>query len=340
MKKWIWLPILVSVWMTGCSTIPQSREAGSTAEIAVIGLQPEGTMLGIYAAAEGRADAAPSIYRGRGDTPAAAVEDLSDSGEQLVSCTHVEHLILSRNGVDRLEEVLSYAFQDIRQSTESQLWLVQGEDLSETFCGEQDPAKRLAVLKSAGKDGRGFRPLTLREAAAAAAAGEALLIPALRQGEDGLEFIGFGLCHKGRVAAWLTGEAALGASLLMGEPIRWTASAGQWALSLRSTGIQAEPVWEGDRITGLTLRCPIEGLRVGGWQEMPEDEAIIGRQTIQAMNAALRIMKNVGVDAVGLKNTVGMSSPLKWQALSGQWEKVFPHLTVTFSVPVTTVERH
>lgn len=340
MKRLSLVLALSLVLLSGCGAVPQGREVGSTAILGVLGFQPDPQGLTLYAAAEERGGQPPAVYQGKGTTPAAALEDLTGQGEKVVSSSHVEHLLLSQAGADRLEEILSYAFQDPRQSTESQLWLVRTDDLSQVFDGEQDPARRLSVLKAAGKEGRGFRPLTLREAAAALAAGEALLIPALDQGEAGLSFGGFGLFHQGEVIAWLTGEAALGASLLQGHTIRWTTSVGEGALSLRSTGIRVQPVWEAGALTGLSLECTLEGVPSGGWESRAAHQRAVVNQTAQAMDAALRIMQRAGVDGAGLKTRAGLTAPLNWQELSDRWPRDFPALRPTYSIPITTGERY
>ena len=56
--------------------------------------------------------------------------------------------------------------------------------------------------------GQTFAPLTLRQAAAALAKGEPLLIPALSVGEAGLAFAGFALYQDGAITLDLGGETA------------------------------------------------------------------------------------------------------------------------------------
>lgn len=326
--------------MAGCGVMPQSQEAGSSAVIGVLGLQSEGTQWALYAASEGQQGEEPFLTQSQGETPAAAVEALANHGTRPVSCAHVEHLVLAQDGAGRLEEWLSYAFQDTRQSTEAQLWLVRRAKLSQVFVEGQDPAAQLSVLKQAGKGKQGVVPLTLREAAAASAAGEAFFIPALEQQETGLHFLGYALYQNGEILAWFTGEAALGASLLQGAPVCWTACVEERAYTLRSEGLLVKPVWEDDRLTGLVLACPLDGLRSGGWQSAPGDEAALAQQTARAMDTALHLMKRAGVDAAGLKQKTGLAAPLSWQTIARQWDAVFPTLSLSFSVPLTMAERH
>src|SRR5699024_4058321 len=88
------LLLLLTTCLTGCAGAPQSRESGATAVVSVLGVEPAGEGIRLLAAAEGRGGEAPFRADSRGDTPAAAVEALTNQGERVVSCAHVEHLLL------------------------------------------------------------------------------------------------------------------------------------------------------------------------------------------------------------------------------------------------------
>ena len=333
------IPVLLSLLLlAGCG--PQSREMGNTAVAGVLGAEPSRQGMTIRAAAEGRAGSAPTFYQGEGKTPAGALEDLSAGGQQVVTCAHVEHILLPQSAPELLEPLLSYAFQSPQQSTESQVWVVRTDDLSGVFSENSDPVRRMSVLKDFSTAGQGFRPLKLREAAAALAAGEPVLIPALDLTKDGLAFGGFGLYQEGAFSAWLTGRTALGAALLMDQPIHWTDSVEDRAVVLESTGCRVEPQWQGDRLAGLSLTCRLEGIPVGGWQEEPEDIARLEETTARAMSEALAILQRAGADAVGLKGRAGLTSPLQWGELSRAWETGFSDLVPEISVRLTLAERY
>lgn len=329
------LPLLL---LAGCGRTPQSREAGNTAVIGVLGVEPDLLGLTVYAGAESRAGEPPTAYLGRGETLAAAVEALSSSGNAMVSCAHVEHILLAQTAAGDLEEVLSYAFRDPQQSTESQLWVVRTPELSQVFSGELDPAQRMAVLRAAGKDGQNFKPVTLREAAADLAEGKALLIPALDVTEEGIFFGGYALYKEGEFAAWLTGEAALGAALLRGDLIHWTDSVDGRAVSLRSDGRRVEALWQGDTLSGLSIRCRLEGTASSGWTGSGEDRSRLEEKTCRAMATALRIMQAAGADGVDLRGGAGLGDLPGWQRIAAQWETAFPTLTPTLTAKLTLKE--
>ena len=332
------LLFLLLLLLAGCGRTPQSREAGNTAVIGVLGVEPDRQGLTVHAGAESRAGEPPATYQGQGETLAVAIEKLSSSGNAMVSCAHVEHILLAQTTAGSLEEVLSYAFQDPQQSTESQLWVVRTSDLSGMFSGDMDPAQRMSVLRAAGKDKQGFVPVTLREAASALAEGEALLLPALDVTREGLSFGGYALYKEGKFAAWLTGEAALGAALLKGDLIHWTDSVGDRAISLQSTGCRVEALWKGDVLTGLAIRCGLEGVVAGGWASGQGDKAYLEAKTTRAMDTALKIMQEAGADGVDLKGKAGLRALFSWRHISQQWEEAFASLTPDITVQITLEE--
>ena len=330
--------LLACVLLAGCG--PQSREMGNTAVAGVLGAEPSRRGMTLWAAAEGRAGAAPSFYQGEGRTPAGALEDLSASGQQVVTCAHVEHILLPQSAPELVEPLLSYAFQSPQQSTESQLWVVRREGLGDVFSEKTDPVRRMSVLKDFSTAGQGFRPLKLREAAAALAAGEPVLIPALDLTEDGLDFGGFALYQEGAFTAWLTGETALGAALLMDQPIHWTDSVGDRAVVLESTGCRVEPLWQREKLSGLSLTCRLEGIPMGDWQEEPEDVARLEESTARAMVQAFAILRRADADAAGLKGRAGLASPLRWNVLSREWEDAFSALSPEITVHLTLAQQY
>ena len=332
------LLFLLLLLLAGCGRTPQSREAGNTAVIGVLGVESDRQGMTVYAGAESRAGEPPAMYQGQGETLAVAIEKLSSSGNAMVSCAHVEHILLSQTTAGSLEEVLSYAFQDPQQSTESQLWVVRSSDLSGMFSGDMDPAQRMSVLRAAGKDKQGFTPVTLREAASALAEGDALLIPTLDVTQEDLSFGGYALYKEGKFAAWLTGEAALGAALLKGDAIHWTDSVEDRAISLQSTGCRVEPLWKGDALTGLTIRCGLEGVVAGGWASDQGDKAYLEAKITRAMDTALKIMQEAAADGVDLKGKAGLRALFSWRHISQQWEEAFVSLAPDITVQITLEE--
>ena len=322
----IYVLVLPVLFLTACAGTPQSREAGRTLEVGVLGAETDGEGLRLLASAGSGTGEENELCFGSGSTPAAAMETLAGSGEQVVSAAHVEHLLMTETAAALLPELLDYAFRDPLLSTETQLWVVEGEDLEPLF--REDPAGRMEVLKTAGGNRQGFCPVTIREAAGAVAMGEPVLLPTLDP--ETLERTGAVLYDGERFAFRFDLDEALGASLLTGEKIHWTASAGEDAMSLRLARCDLEPVWESGKLKGLSVRCILNGVPVGGGSA---GAGALEEQTIHQVRAALEKLKQSGGGRL-LLGRAGLKDPLRWRKLAEQWGKDFPALDAEVRVTV------
>ena len=316
--------LLAVLLLAGCAGTPQSREAGRTLVVSVLGAETVDGRLRLTAAAEAREEGDSAQIQGSGPTPAAAMEALAGGGDRVVSAAHVEHLLLDRAAADRLPALLDYAFRDPQQSTETQLWVVEGNFAS---VWEADPARRMEVLKTAGRDKQGFCPVTLRQAAGALAQGEPVLLPVV----DGktLARTGAVLWDGARFTARLDRNEALGAALLLGQRIHWTASAGEDAFSLRLVRCALRPRWKGDRLAGLTVVCTLEGVRTGG----DGGKSVLEDRTAETIRQALEKLRRANAGGL-LLGRAGLAQPTRWRLLEAQWPRLFSALPVEVKVTV------
>ena len=306
------LPVLL---LTSCAGTPQSREAGRTLEVGVLGAEPSGNGLRLLASAGSGTEKGNELCQGIGSTPAAAMEVLAGSGDQVVSAAHVEHLLVTEDAPSLLPGLLDYAFRDPLLSTETQLWVVDGNSLEPVF--QEDPAGRMEVLKTAGGNRQGFCPVTLREAAGSVAMGEPVLLPTLDPAT--LERTGAVLYDGKRFAARFDPDEALGASLLLGRKLHWTASAGEDAVSLRLARCALDTRWKEGRLTGLSVCCLLKGVPAGGGTDgIPALE----EQTARQIEAALEKLKGANGGRL-LLGKAGLREPARWRKLSGQWDEKF-----------------
>ena len=108
---------------------------------------------------------------------------------------------------------------------------------------------------------------------------------------------------------------------------------------LHSTGCRVVPQMEEGRLTGLSIRCRLEGVLTGGWESRPGDVAKLEEETARAMYQAVAVLQRAEADATDLLGRAGLSNPLRWQALSSQWPTAFSTLPVEVSVTITVTER-
>lgn len=325
--------LLLPLLLSACAGAPQSRETGFVLEAGVLGAEPAEEGIRLYAAAR-REEGADSMTRGTGPAPAAAAEALEQGGEAPVSCVHGEHLLLARSGEGLLPDLLSFAFQDPRQSTETLLWAVETDSLAEIFGPDRGLVRRMDVLRAAGDGRQGFRSVPLREAAAAEAMGLPVLLPALRPEGESLIFSGAAVWDRGRFTAWLDREEALGAFLLLGGRVRWTESALGETVSLRAAGCRLDPVWRGERLTGLTAVCRLEGVRTGGWPDRPLEARRLEVRTEERLARAMIRLRAAGAGDLLLRRA-GLSRPWQWSRLAGQRGTASPGVTLTARAELT-----
>ena len=338
-----WMLTLTSLLLTlsGCAAgLPQSRESGHNAVVSLLAAKTQENGICLYAAAEGREQEDPKLFQGQGNTPAAAVAALEDQGEQVVDRAHVEHMILDESSPQLLPELLSYAFRESQQSTETFLWIIRGEGLETLFSSDGDAAQRMNVLKTAAKDHQGFASVTLLETAAILAEGDAVLLPALEADQEGLRFWGYGLYHDGAFQTWLTGDAALGAGLLRGDTIHWTTGVEDRAMTLHSTGCTVTPYFTKGTLTGLGLHCRLEGVVLGGWESAAEDPKRLEEETARCIRTAAARLQLAGQDGAELARRAGLRRWGQWTAIREQWQEQFPKLEIGVEVHLTVAERY
>ena len=326
MKKSIYICVMLALLLTACAGTPQSREAGRTLEVGVLGAEPAGEGLRLLASAGSGTGEENTLCLGAGATPAAAMEVLAGSGDRVVSAAHVEHLLVAENAAGLLPELLEYAFRDPLLSTETQLWVVEGKNLEPLF--REDPAGRMEVLKTAGGNRQGFCPVTLREAAGAIAMGEPALLPTLDP--ETLERTGAVLYDGDQFVSRFDPDEALGVSLLLGQKVHWTSSAGEEVMSLRPARCSLEPIWEGGRLKGLSVRCLLDGVPAGGGSCGTE---ALEEQAARQINTALEKLKRSDGGRL-LLGRVGLKDPIRWRKLNDLWDKDFPVLPTEVLVTV------
>ena len=69
---------------------------------------------------------------------------------------------------------------------------------------------------------------------------------------------------------------------------------------LQSTGCRVVPQMEEGRLTGLSIRCRLEGVLTGGWESRPGDVAKLEEETARAMYQAVAVLQRAEADATDL----------------------------------------
>ena len=108
---------------------------------------------------------------------------------------------------------------------------------------------------------------------------------------------------------------------------------------LQSTGCRVVPQMEEGRLTGLSIRCRLEGVLTGGWESRPGDVAKLEEETARPSRSVASASARWSTATAWYMARAGLSNPFRWQALSSQWPTAFSTLPVEVSVTITVTER-
>ena len=161
---------------------------------------------------------------------------------------------------------------------------------------------------------------------AAATAAEALdgllrfgaaVVPALKA--EGTETAGYALLQEDGLLGYLEGDSARGLELLLGEACHNTAVCDALTVAVTEVSTLLRPVWEGERLVGLSLRCTLTARCTdrSGWDPAAlakgeEELRVLGEKQLTAVLARL---KELGNDGGVLRGKLALLSPLGEEAL-------------------------
>ena len=189
MKKWLLAVAALCALLAGWHPVPKEPEG--LALVRVLGVDGPGPVT--LTAVCGGEDQEGNQSRGQctGTDFEKALEELPWSGEEELSLTSVTDLIAGREA--ELESVLLAALRNEKLGANVAVWL--GPDgAAELLESCEDPASALELLERQGLQGP-----TVVEALAALYRGDALRLPLLAAGEDGLiltDWVEWGNVHE------------------------------------------------------------------------------------------------------------------------------------------------
>lgn len=342
MRAKLALSLALLLTLTACEapfSLPRAKEPGGLAIAAVLGFSVEAGEIAMQSAAPARASAAASLGTGRGDSVSAALLESRAAGLKSVSYAHVAHLVIEEEfATARLDELLEFAFQNGEQSVQSKLWLLREGELSAIFAPEIDLAGRLDTLRESAAAGSALPTRSLRELAMQWAAGEGVLIPALRLENGSLVYDSYALFQKGKLLAYLNEDSARACALLSGESIRWSerllqADGSRLSLELLGSGCAVRPVLQDGRLKSLTLRCKIRAtVSEGRLQNEEELNARLTRSLETWLALAVTELRDHAVDPLGLRRAAGLRAPLSWEEIDESFATCFPSLPIDIKV--------
>lgn len=344
MKRCLLLPLCLLLTLSGCHapfSMPRAQEPRGIALASVLALQAkENHTIRILAASQARGASPVQTYESSASSISGAVMASRDRGTETVSYAHVEHMVMDERFAEHnLSDLFSFCFQNGEQSVESKVWLLRDAPIDRLFTEGADPAGRLSVLQSGGKAGTSLPSSSLRALASKWADDGAILIPALRISDGEVIFDSFALYKDGTILEYLSGESALGAVLLSGEPFHWSESVAlenntRVAVQLSSKGCTIKPYLQDGQLKSLEVKCQVRGTVSEGWS--PEDistlAANIERRVHLELFEASERMRSNQADGANLRRQAGLANPLHWERINAQWKENYPEMPIEYHI--------
>ena len=242
---------------------------------------------------------------------------------------------LARHGV---VSVLDYFARDVELGLGAQLWLVREASAEEAVRsgGDQGVEARLSTLQIDSEMGVATISRTAGEVYADLLEQGAAYVPALipaegGEGDTSLLEGGYGILKGELLAGYLEGREARGLELLAGRP------------GVNLLEGELPPIWEGNKLMGLTLTCRVEADLLEYRYPLSDQERkeLTGRLASQVENqirGALDKLRQWQADCLGLGAQVALTSPGKWQAIQEDWPSIFAALEPDLQIRVSIQE--
>ena len=176
-------------------------------------------------------------------------------------------------------------------------------------------------------------------------------LPALRvagseetEGQTVLLEAGYGVLRDGKLAGYLDGESAKGLELLTGQTaediIEVDLPSGRAVARITEVSTRCEPIFQGEELAGLRLRCRATAELAEFRAPMDEGELDQLREALEERES-LRLqrvmdqLRSWGIDCTALGSQVGRADPARWENLRENWERLFSSVPLEISVQVS-----
>lgn len=344
MKRLLSLVLCLLFALSACRAplaLPSGREPRGLALASVLAFsQNEEGTLRLLAAATTGTDAPLAVFEGSGVTVGETLTDCRARGEESISFSHVEHMVLEAPfAEEKLPQLLAMIFQKAEQSVESKLWILREGSVDQLFLEGSNLPSRLETLRQGSQSGAVLPIRSLRAITAQMADDGAVLIPALRVQDGVLLFDSYALFRDGTLRGYVEGAAARGCALLLGQEMQWTenvadGAGGMMTMELRAKGAAVSPVLQEGVLKGLRIRCNVRAVVLDNpKQEMAREQKARAAAAVKAdLMAACDLLRQENADAVSLRRQAGVRAPWAWASIQDQWDESFATLPVEIAV--------
>lgn len=337
MKRICLLVLALALLLTGCrryaGILPYGREIEDMELIRTLGVDGAGEAGVAVTASGGRQEEGTQVVSGQAGTISAAVLELQGEGSTYLYFGHVSQLLLGEELAARgVLPALDYVLRDVEMRLETALYLVRGGTAGQAIrgaaAGDGSAADRLEALADDAGLTAGSMPRTVKDVLAELERQSASFLTAVLP-QAGLPTAGYGILKDGALVGWAEGEAALGINLIFGRvdaDVVEVETAGGARAALRVVGAAAsvEPVWEGETLAGLKVRCQVdanlaEGCPMPDQAQLAQLEAALADTEARRMAQALELSRTLDADYLGLRTSAAFRVPWRKEALLGSF---------------------
>ena len=349
--------------LSGCgkAALPYAREMGDMALLRTMGVdagekagQVRVTVsTGKRAAGLQGESQPPLILSAAGESLSAACLSMQGLSDSYVFYGYVDQLLLGEEAaLEGVEPVLDYFSRDVELGLGAQVWLVRGGTAQAAIeaGGETGVDSRLSTLQTDSEMGAAGITRTAGEVFSSLLEQGCAYLPALRAaGAEGGEQTalleaGYGVLRDGVLAGCLEGESAKGLELLTGQTaediIEVELPSGRAVARITGAAVRCEPVFQGEELTGLRLRCRATAELAEFRAPMDEGELDQLREALEERESLRlqRVMDQLrawGTDCTALGSQVAQANPARWENLRENWERLFSSVPLEISVQVS-----
>lgn len=349
--------------LSGCgkAALPYAREMGDMALLRTMGVdagekagQVRVTVsTGKRAAGLQGESQPPLILSAAGESLSAACLSMQGLSDSYVFYGYVDQLLLGEEAaLEGVEPVLDYFSRDVELGLGAQVWLVRGGTAQAAIeaGGETGVDSRLSTLQTDSEMGAAGITRTAGEVFSSLLEQGCAYLPALwvagaEEGEQtALLEAGYGVLRDGVLAGCLEGESAKGLELLTGQTaediIEVELPSGRAVARITGAAVRCEPVFQGEELTGLRLRCRATAELAEFRAPMDEGELDQLREALEERESLRlqRVMDQLrawGTDCTALGSQVAQANPARWENLRENWERLFSSVPLEISVQVS-----
>ena len=349
--------------LSGCgkAALPYAREMGDMALLRTMGVDAgeEAGQVRVTVSTGKRAaglqgeSQPPLILSAAGESLSAACLSMQGLSDSYVFYGYVDQLLLGEEAaLEGVEPVLDYFSRDVELGLGAQVWLVRGGTAQAAIeaGGETGVDSRLSTLQTDSEMGAAGITRTAGEVFSSLLEQGCAYLPALRaagaeEGEQtALLEAGYGVLRDGALAGCLEGESAKGLELLTGQTaediIEVDLPSGRAVARITEVSTRCEPIFQGEELAGLRLRCRATAELAEFRAPMDEGELDQLREALEERES-LRLqrvmdqLRSWGTDCTALGSQVAQANPARWENLRENWERLFSSVPLEISVQVS-----